>query len=600
MPAFDHPTIVLATLVGSLVLFVTDALRYDLVALLVVLVLSLTGALGADEAFAGFASEAVVLIAAMYVFGHAFTNSGVAEVIGRRFLTHKGGGELGLVLRITLVAGLLSSVLSNTGVVATLIPVCAGLARTHGVPPSRLLMPMAFGSLLGGLVTVLGTSNNVAINGQLREIGGRPFELFEFTHFGLLLVAGGVLYFLGPGRLLLPRRSVEQSLAERYHVPQFVTEVLVEPNSSLINRAVSDAELFDRHRITVLGIVRAGGESSLMAPGPYNRIRAEDTLILQGTPEDIMSLSAEVPLQRRESVQTAETQLYADDVRLVEAVVPAGSSVVGQTLGEAEFRSRTGLNVLAIAKSGRVQATRIQDAELEVGDTLLVHGHQRDIERARRGREVLVLDEIRARGFGRRAWVSIGLLLGVLALGALTEIPLAVLALAGALGLVLSRAVRVEEVYRIIDWQVIVLIGGMLALGTAFDRHGLSNRVAGWIGDLSQAGFSPTALLVVLLVATVLLTQVLNHVSTAVMMTPVAVELASTLGYESRPFLMAVVTGSSLAFLSPVAHQANAMVMGPGEYKFRDFIKAGAPLTVFMIVLAALLIPALWPLTHTG
>jgi di/tricarboxylate transporter len=155
-------------------------------------------------------------------------------------------------------------------------------------------------------------------------------------------------------------------------------------------------------------------------------------------------------------------------------------------------------------------------------------------------------------------------------------------------------------VYRIIDWQVIVLIGGMLALGTAFDRHGLSNRVAGWIGDLSQAGFSPTALLVVLLVATVLLTQVLNHVSTAVMMTPVAVELASTLGYESRPFLMAVVTGSSLAFLSPVAHQANAMVMGPGEYKFRDFIKAGAPLTVFMIVLAALLIPALWPLTHTG
>ncbi|MGK0216655.1 MAG: di/tricarboxylate transporter, partial [Planctomycetota bacterium] len=224
MPAFDPAVIVLATLATSILLFATGVVRYDMVALLVVLVLTLTGTLTPEEAFRGFASNPVILIASMYVFGLAFTKTGVAEALGAKVLRSKSGSERSLVGRITLVSGLLSSVLSNTGVVATLIPVCHGLSRTYKISVSRLLMPMAFGSLLGGMVTVIATSTNVTVNEIVRRSGGTPFALFEFAPFGLIMVAAGALFFLGPGRALLPKRAME-SLTDRYQVPKFVTEV---------------------------------------------------------------------------------------------------------------------------------------------------------------------------------------------------------------------------------------------------------------------------------------------------------------------------------------------------------------------------------------
>ncbi|MCP3918154.1 MAG: SLC13 family permease [bacterium] len=589
----DPAWIVLATLGGSLFLFLTEALRYDVVALLVVLVLALTGCLEAKEAFMGFSSPAVILIASMYVFGHAFTRSGVAETIGRRFL--KGSSEVELVVRVTLVSGLLSSVLSNTGVVATLIPVCSSLARTHRIPASRLLLPMAYGSLLGGLVTVVATSTNIAINQAVVEAGGEPFGLFDFTPLGLVLLAVGAVWFLGPGRLLVRRTQTELSLSERYQVPQFVTEVLVEPSSTMINRAVADIDVFAATGVNVLGIVRAGGESTVLAPGPYNRIRADDTLILQGAPEDIVRLSSKVPLEVRKSVETADTRLYSDDVALVEAVIPAGSSFVGQTLTSSEFRSRTGLNVLGLAKHGEVQLKRLQNTELEIGDTLLVQGHQRDLERARRERDVLVLDEVQAPRLRRHGTVAIALLGAVLLLATVTSIDLAVLGLTGAMGLVLLGVVRVDEVPAAIDWSVIALVGGMLALGHAFHQQHLGESVANWIAGLGDQGLAHHAVLAIVLVGTVLLTQVLNNVSTAVIMTPVALELASTLEIQDRPLLMAVVTGSSLAFMTPVAHQANAMVMGPAELRYFDYVRAGLPLTILTSAVAVVVIPWLWP-----
>ncbi len=601
MPLIDPVLVVLALLALSLVLFVAEVVRYDLVALAVACGLVLAGALPARVAFEGFSSEAVVLIACMYVFGHAFTRSGAAEVLSRQVLRGRVTSERGLVARVTVLAGLLSSVLSNTGVVATMIPICNGLARRKRLSISRLLMPMAFGSLLGGLVTVLATSTNLVINQSLRDAGVAPFSLFEFSHLGLALLAVGSLYLVGPGRALLPRSPVGQSLSERYQVPRFVTEILVEPTSTLINRAVADIEVFARHSVTVLGLVRAGGESPLLAPGPYNRVRADDTLILQGSPEDIVALSEEVPLRERKYVDTSDARLVSDDVRLVEALVPAGSDLVGATLARAEFRTRTGLNVVAISKSSGVQLQRLLEVELEVGDTLLVQGHLRDLERARQGREVLVLSEVGTPRFARNGWITILTLLGVLLAAALLPgLSLGALALAGVLVLVGLRVVRTDEAYRAIDWGVVFLVGGMLALGRAFQMHVLdpertqdaSNLLAGLVAD---GHTTPTVLLAGLLGATVLLTQVLNNASTAVIMTPIALEVAGAAGLDARPFLMAVVAGSSLGFLSPVAHQANAMILGPGGYRYRDFLRVGAPLTVLLLVASVVLIPALWP-----
>lgn len=588
--------IVLGILATSLVLFVTDALRYDLIALGVVVALVFTGCLTPDEALEGFGNEAVILIASMYIFGHAFTRTGVADLVSSRFLGTGKHSETAIILRLTLVAGLCSAVLSNTGVVATLIPVCASISKRNQIPVSRLLLPMAFASLLGGLVTVIGTSNNVVINGVLRDRQLEPFGLFEFSHFGLILVGVGTLYALWPGRHLLPRSRLDQSLTDRYQVPKFVTEILVEPTSSLINRNVADLPLFEEYQVTVLGIVRAHGESTVLAPGPYNRVRGDDTLILQGSPEDILRLGQVLPLKERQSVETDESRLYSDDVRLVEAVIPTGSSYLGQTVTTSEFRTHTGFNVMAISKHGEVQLQRLQETVLDVGDTLLVQGHARDIERARLERQLLMLEEIEGGPrHGKGPWIAVSILAAVLTAAAMDLAGLSILALAGALLLVLTRLVRPEEIYRAIDFPVLIMIGGMLAFGSAFERWELSSGLASWIVGLGSDGMPPERLLLVLLLATTLLTQVLNNVTTAVIMTDVAIQLAEAASLQPTPFLMAVITGSSLSFLSPVAHQAGAMVMGPGGYTYRDFLRAGTPLAVICIVVASLLIPVLWP-----
>ncbi len=595
MGSLDPSTIVLITLAGSFLLFVTDALRYDAVAILVVLILAGTGVLSAEDAFSGFASPAVVLVAAMYAFAAAIGRTGVTEIIGQKILGGERPSEARLAFRVVLVSGLLSSVLSNAAVVATLIPVLGTVARRAKIPVSRLLIPLSFGSLLGGLLTVIGTSKNIAVNGVIEHKGGVPFALFDFTIYGFCLLLIGALFFLGPGRKLLPKPRQRETLTEHFHVPKFVTEVLVEPSSDLINRTVGETGLVERFGITLLGIIRSEREPTLLAPGPYNRIRQNDVLMLQGESEAILRFREELRLKERRSVNVGEALLVADDVQLVEAVVPAASSLVGRSLSEASFRDTTHLNVLAISKHGETHPSKISDTQLEVGDSLLLQGHARDIHRVAESRELIVLVEHDVPDFGRKAMTAIAILGGVLLCAALTAIPISVAALGGALALVLTRCIRPDHVRQGIDWSVLILIGGMLALGKAFDEHGLSRVVADWMRGIGGVMDSPTFVLGLLMLTTMLLTQVINHITAAVIMTPVAMEIALQLGMSDRAFLMAVIVGAEFAFMSPVAHQANAMVMGPGDYRYRDFLRVGTPLSILLLIIATLLLPVFWP-----
>ncbi len=592
---FDPAHIVLAVLAISLVLFVTDALRYDLIALGVAVALAATQCLTPEQAFAGLASPAVMLVASMYVFGAAMTRSGLAERIGERVLADAGGGERGLVVRVVLLSGLLSSVLSNAGVVAILIPVCSNVARARRIPVSRLMMPLAYGSLLGGLVTVIATSKNLAVNGVLEASGAAPFALFEFAHYGLILLALGALYFVGPGRKLLPEGRLDESLSEHYRVPEFVTEVLIEPSSTLINRSLADADFFETHDVSVLGIVRPDA-TSVLAPGPYNRLRRGDTLILQGPPNAIVGLRERLGLKKVESTTLGDTQLRSADVRLVEAVIPAGSALVGQSLDEADFAQRTGLNVLALSQSGAVQNNRFAEVPLDVGDGVLIQGHERDVERVRRSRELLILDDEPVRRPAPTAGITVAVLAVVLLVGLLAWMPLSVAAVGGALVLVVTGAVPVKEVYREIDWQTLLLIGGMLALGEAFQQSGLADELAERFRGVTPDPDRPYLVLGALMLATAALTQVTTHIAAAVIMAPVALSIAQRFGVDDRALVMAVLTGASLAFMSPVAHQANAMVMGPGDYRYRDYLRVGTPLTILLFVAACALLPVLWPM----
>ena len=596
MPPLDPAVVVLAVIAASLVLFVTEALRYEVTALLMVVVLALTDCLTPEEAFRGFSSGAVVLIAAMYVFGRAVTRWGLAETLGQRLLRLGGKSEARMGFLVTIASGLLSTVLSNTGVCAALIPVVSTVGRRTGIPASRLMMPLAFGSLMGGMVTVIGTSSNIALNGVIVEAGREPFALFEFSALGLGLLVVGSLYFLSPLRRLLPRSRVDESLTEHYQVPKFVSEILVEPSSTLINRSVADMPFFEKYGITVLSIVRSESEASVLAPGPYNRIRTEDVLIVQGEPDALLRMREDMNLRQRESVTVGDQRLDSADVQLVEAVVPSRSSLEDRTLVEADFRANSGLNVLALSKHGHVSPTKIGKTRLSVGDTLLIQGHRRDIERVRRSRDLLVLGEVEIPPLGRGGLVTMVMLALVLLSAALGLVPISVAALTGAIALVLFRCVTAEEAVRAVDWSVVLLVGGVLALGLAFQRAGLGDEVASLFVELADDKFSPLLLLTCILTATILLTQLTNNVAAAVIMAPIAISLAERTGLDDRALLVGVMVAASMAFMSPVGHQANTMVTGPGDYRFKDFLRVGTPLTLLMLLASILLLPLLWPL----
>ena len=596
MPSFDpQQWIVLAVLTASLLFFITDRLRYDVVALLVVISLAASGVLKAGEAYAGFASTAVVLVASMYVFGFSVSKWGLAEELGQRLLLRGGEvGEARILVRIVLVAGLLSAVLSNAGVVAALIPVTSTVAKRTGIPVSRLLIPLSYAGLIGGMMTIIGTSKNIAVNDLYRTMTstpgspGREFGLFEFSLFGFLLLLAVAAYFLGPGRWLLPSRRVEEDLVEHFEATRYVSELRVPAKSPIIGRALIDAGLNENDGVRVLGILRDNAPD-VMAPGRYNVVREGDALLLAGDTQAILRVRKELDLI---SAHVPAAVLASSDVRLVEVVVPAGSSLLGGTLKDADFAARTGLNALGISKHGQMHMTRLGRIPIEVGDSMLIQGHGPDIERMRSSRALLILDEVRTELKGRGAWVTLGLLLAVVLTAALTPLHISVCGLLGVVGLLASRAVTPNEIRGAIDWSVLILIGGMMALGKAFQDTGLAEEVA---LAISETSLGPYPILAVLLVVTMGLTQIMNYVAAALIMTPVALDIAARMpGDNEKALLMAVVTGASLAFMTPVAHQCNAMVMGPGDYRYRDFLKVGAPLSVLLVVLSVVLIPLFW------
>lgn len=590
--------IVLAVLVGSLVLFIMDKLRYDIVALLVVVSLAVTGVLSPHDAYAGFASPAVILVGSMYVFGFSVSKWGLAEELGQRLLL-KGDAEnlseARLLTRLVLIAGLLSAVLSNAGVVAALIPVVSSVSRRTHIPVSRLLIPLSYAGLIGGMMTVIGTSKNIAVNDLYRSMTatatspGREFGIFDFTLYGFVLLVAVALYFIGPGRKLLPKHRVEEDLVEHYEATHYVSELRVRENSPLIGKNLLESGLNQDDGLRVLGIMRANTKS-VLAPSRYNTIYQGDSLLLQGDSQAILRASQELDLVSQHLPPSA---LAGADVVLVEAVIPTGSRLAGTTLKSVDFAATTGLNVLGIFNQGQRHRTRLGRVPLVVGDSLLIQGHPPDIERVRRSRTLLILDEVRTPLRGRGTVITLAMLLAVVLIAALTPLHISAAGLLGVMGLLATRTITATEVRENVDMAVLVLIGGMMALGTAFQETGLAEGIAQVISGFT---FGPTMLILILLVATMSLTQVMNYVAAALIMTPVALDLSARLDTVSeRALLMAVITGASLAFMTPVAHQCNAMVVGPGDYKYRDFIKVGTPLTLFLIVIALFLIPLFWP-----
>ncbi len=623
--------LVLGVLAISIFLFVTERLRVDVVALGVVVALMASGVLTPAEAISGFSNTAVITIVALFVVGGAVLQTGLAGMIGRRVLAIAGADEKRLTIVLILAVALLSSFMSDTGTVAVLLPAVVILARSAKISSSKLLIPLAYGSLLGGAVTLIGTPPNIIVSELLQENGYQPFTFFSYTPVGLILVAAGVTYMFFVGRRILPARqkpAIEPALesttelVERYRLPNNIFRLRVRLWSRLIGKTLAEAHLGDQYHITVLEVLRreeprpalrivrgrngrntAGTEipRHVLLPEANTALETDDILVVQGEARDVGHAAAVwglgVQATTAETAPNHESHLH-EEVGIAEVLLPPRSNLIGRTLVDTRFSQAYGLKVLGIKTADSQDEVKLREHKLQFGDTLLVQGRWQDIVALRERRRDFVVfgqpETMLAQPKRRKALIALAVLLVMLLLMIGEVLPLVTVALAAGLVMILTGCLTMDEAYQAIDWKSVVLIAGMIPMSVALQKVGLIALAAnGLVSTFGQYG--PLAIMAGLFLLTSLFTQFISNTATAVVVGPVALASAETLGVEPYSFLMAVAIAASMAFATPVASPSNTLVMGAGDYRFSDYIKVGVPLIFLTLIVTLLVLPLLYP-----
>ncbi|HSE17576.1 MAG TPA: SLC13 family permease [Pyrinomonadaceae bacterium] len=585
--------IVLALLIVALVLFSLERIPIEVVSLLLVMALVLTNTLTVPDAFAGFGNDIVITIAGLFILTGGLAKTGVIDLVGRRLHRTAGDSEFRMTALIMFAAAFCAAVMKNTTTTAMFLPVVLGIAARRHISPSKLLMPLAFGAILGGTCTLIGTSTNLAVSGALPRYGIQPFTMFELTRVGVVIVGVGMLYMLLLGLRLLPRRKSAESLTEQYHVRQYITEVIVLDGSPLIDKSLAEARISDELDLTVLGILR-GKEQDRIAPHPRERIKADDLLLVQGRVEDILKVKAEAGIEIKSDFELNDTYLEGKGTELVEAMVPRGSDFIGRTLKRLDFRRRHGVVVLAINRHGIDLLSKISRVRLRFGDVLLIQGIREQVEALAADGQVLLLEEVSEKNPRpeKRRWALLAF--GVFLFFSLTHlVPLPIAVLFGVMILLATQSVRMSEVYEIIDWRLLILIACMISFGAAMEK----THADQYLADLIVRGtgqYGPLAVLAGFFIMTVALTQPMSNQAAALVMLPISVKTALALGLNPRTFAVTVTYAASCSFLTPL-EPACVLVYTPGRYRFVDFLKVGSLLTIAVFAIVIWLVPVFWP-----
>lgn len=583
--------IVIAVLVGALILFSVDVWRYDVVAVLALMILAVTGIVPAEAAFSGFGHSAVVTVAAVLILSAALEASGFVDRIAAQ-ITAAATRPLTIVAALCVTVAAFSSVMNNVGALVLMLPVAIQVATRHGLSPSLVLMPLGFASILGGLTTLIGTPPNIIVSSYREEATGTPFAIFDFAPVGLLVVAIGVVVLVALSRFLVRERGgsrVEDALDQ---IKAYISEVTIPEDSPFVGRSVRDIEDLGGGDCAILALVR--GSQKRFAPPRYRSLMAGDVLVIEADPETLQAVIDEPGIELTGERQLDTKQLIAEDITLIEVVVKSGSLLERRTAAQLSLHSRFGVNLLAVSHQGSKLTTRLGRVRLKAGDVLLLQG---DAEAMPEILHRLGCLPIRERQFrGRRSTsllpaVVFGVGLAVSALG-LLEVQVALVS--AALIVVLTRRLRVREAYEHLDWSIIVLLGAMVPVGHSLETTGLTGELAQLILN-TALGAGPATIVILLLVASLAISNVVNNAATAILMAPIALSLADSLGGGADAFLMAVAIGSSCAFLTPIGHQSNLLVMGPGGYRFGDYWRLGLPLSLAALAVAAVGILFVWP-----
>jgi di/tricarboxylate transporter len=581
---------VLALLLVAIVLFATEKVTVDVITIGLLVALVLGHILTPEEAFAGFSAEIIVILASIFVISGALQATGVLDLLGARLMKIASGSTPRLIFILMSFTSAVSAFMNNTTATAMLTPPVIGIARRAKISGSKLLMPLAFASILGGTCTLIGTSTNVAVSGYIKRAGMPELGMFEITPMGLIIVAVGTAYMMFIGRRLLPSHD-EADITGAYAMREYLSEILVLPHSPLIGQKSYDSDL-NVLEFRILKIIR-GQEEFL----PTSRVILEegDTLLVEGRVENLMKVKKIEGIEIKPEFTLGDRDLRSANFRIAEVLLTMQSDLPGRTLREANFRKHYGLTALAIYRHGAPVLEGLADTVLRVGDLLLVQGPDDRIEAMRHLPGLSILEEVTEPLYNpRKGLYTIALFGAAVLVGSFGWVPISIAFLTAAALAVLLRCITTEKAYEFIDWRLLILIGGMTAFGTAMEKTGAAQYLALHIVGLLQP-FSVLAIIGGFFLLTIVLTQPMSNAAAALVVLPVALETAEHLGANARTFAIAVMLAASISFIAPFEPSC-ILVYGPGKYRFLDFVKVGLGLTVVLFLTVLPLIPVFWEL----
>lgn len=584
---------IFAIIIGAIILFVWDKWRYDLVALTVLLAAVLTGVVPAKDAFTGLSDPVVITVATILVISAAVARSGFIDWSLKLMSGVTERPYLQITVLVSLVVAL-SAFMNNVGALAVFLPITLACAKKAGRSPSEMLMPLSFGSLLGGLITMIGTPPNLLISNIRQDIVGEPFQMFDFAPVGLGVCAVGVLY-LTVGWKLIPKDRMPATNAEdSFVIEDYISEVIVPEDSPIIGKTIADIENGIDGDFGICALVR--NRYRQHAPSGNMTIQKRDILVVESDPVVLKKLldDAKLALMGSEEIDS-ETPLNADNIGVVEAVIMNGSEMINSTPRSLALRTRFGVNLLAARQTGAKANARMRDITLQSGDVVVLQGNLDAMPQTLRDLGCLPLAERKLLlGRDKKAILPVVILGLAVAATVLKIVPISIAFLAGVVAIGILRILRLSEMYEAVDAPVVVLLAAMIPVTEALQSTGGSELIAGWISDFTK-NFSAPIMLTIVLVASMLITPFLNNGATVLLMAPIAAGLAVKMNMNIDPFLMAVAIGTSCDFLTPIGHQSNTLVMGPGGYKFSDYWRMGLPLSIIVVIVSVPLLLYFWP-----
>lgn len=598
--------ITLVILLIAIALFLSERFTVDLVALMVVAALSFTGVLTLEEAFSGFSDPSVITVISIFVLALAIEKTGLARRMGESLSDIANKSETLLIMALMATSAVMALFMNNIAVASILLPATFVISKKTNIQLSHMLMPLAFGTLLGGTATLF-TTTNIVMNSILLENGLEEFGFFDFMLVGSALVVVGIIYMALWGRHLLPTepsserqeliRKAETDLLNMYQLNERLFRARIPQGSALDNKKLSESYMRDQYGLNVVAIER--GSRVFLSPGPDFLFQVGDILLLQGRLEEFIQKDIDPFLEILPMREYKEPELESASIIVIEVVLSPRSQLIGQTLRESQFHEKYGMTVLSIWNGKRIIRTGLGEIPLEFGDSLLLQGPREKLPLLRADKELIVLSKEETppeHVFDRKNWLTVAIFLLTVTVSALGYLPVSVVMLIGAILMVLTKSVTLEQAYRGIDWRIIFLIAGMLPLGQAMTKTGATNLIANAVNNLTSP-YGSVGLLFGLILLSILLIQAMKGAAVSAIVVPIAIEAARLTGTDPRALALGVALATSLAFITPLGHPVNIMVMGPAGYKFKDYFKVGLPLTAISILVIMILLPMFWPLS---